>query len=314
MGKLSKDKRDIYYRKAKELGLRARSAFKLMQIDEEFRILEGVERAVDLCAAPGSWSQVLARRLKVANDESKKIVAIDLQKMAPIKGVIQIQGDITDEETAKQILRHFDNQMADIVISDGAPDVTGIHDLDEYIQDQLVVAALNITTFVLRPGGSFIAKVFRGPNIELLTMKLKLFFEDVVISKPKSSRNSSIESFVVCRKYNPPKDYVPSLEWNANFLDYKGKLTGSNRKIVPFVACGDLSGFDADANYPLQLPGEKPYQYHPPVQPKAMDGKKTDAKAYEEDENPASIYSTQLLILTGVAIFGGVYVYWRRKR
>jgi tRNA (cytidine32/guanosine34-2'-O)-methyltransferase len=117
MGKYSKDKRDIYYRRAKELGYRARSAFKLLQIDEEFSILDGVTRAVDLCAAPGSWSQVLSRRIGNA-----KIVAVDLQEMAPIDGVVQIQGDITRQATAEEIIRHFEGELADIVVSDGAPD------------------------------------------------------------------------------------------------------------------------------------------------------------------------------------------------
>jgi tRNA (cytidine32/guanosine34-2'-O)-methyltransferase len=94
MGKTSKDKRDIYYRLAKEKGYRARSAFKLLHIDEEFNILHDVKRVVDLCAAPGSWSQVLSEKLNTAND-CVKIVAVDLQQMAPLPGVIQLQGDIT---------------------------------------------------------------------------------------------------------------------------------------------------------------------------------------------------------------------------
>jgi tRNA (cytidine32/guanosine34-2'-O)-methyltransferase len=96
MGRSSKDKRDVYYRLAKEEGWRARSAFKLMQIDDEFGVLSGVERVVDLCAAPGSWSQVLAKRLrgggKEKSGERVKIVAVDLQAMAPIPGVIVMQG------------------------------------------------------------------------------------------------------------------------------------------------------------------------------------------------------------------------------
>ncbi|XP_060551075.1 putative tRNA (cytidine(32)/guanosine(34)-2'-O)-methyltransferase [Ruditapes philippinarum] len=97
MGKSSKDKRDVYYRLAKEEGWRARSAFKLLQINEDFDIFTGVKKVVDLCAAPGSWSQVLARKLRGSDktDDSVKIVAVDLQAMAPIPGVIQIQGDIT---------------------------------------------------------------------------------------------------------------------------------------------------------------------------------------------------------------------------
>ena len=98
MGRKSKDKRDIYYRKAKELGYRARSAFKLLQLDEEFGLFSGVTRAVDLCAAPGSWSQVLSRRLRPDNSAAK-IVSVDLQEIEPLHGVIMIQGGITSEET-----------------------------------------------------------------------------------------------------------------------------------------------------------------------------------------------------------------------
>ncbi|KAJ2171986.1 tRNA (uridine-2'-O-)-methyltransferase trm7, partial [Coemansia sp. RSA 551] len=150
MGKSSKDKRDVYYRLAKEQGWRARSAFKLLQVNEEFNIFEGVTRAVDLCAAPGSWSQVLSKELRKNSGDHAQVVAVDLQAMAPLQGVVQIQGDITKLSTAEQIISHFDGGQADLVVSDGAPDVTGLHDLDEYIQAQLILAALNITTHVLR--------------------------------------------------------------------------------------------------------------------------------------------------------------------
>jgi tRNA (cytidine32/guanosine34-2'-O)-methyltransferase len=145
MGKFSKDKRDIYYRKAKEEGWRARSAFKLLQIDEEYHIFEGVSRAVDLCAAPGSWSQVLSRKIYEpslkATSSSVKIVSVDLQDMAPLPGVTLIKGDITKLSTAQQIIAEFQGKQADLVVSDGAPDVTGMHDIDEYNQSQLILAA-----------------------------------------------------------------------------------------------------------------------------------------------------------------------------
>ena len=135
MGKSTKEKRDIYYRKAKELGYRARSAFKLIQIDEEYKIFEGVQKVVDLCAAPGSWSQVLASKLKSREGDKKseisQIVAVDLQEMAPIQGVKSIVGDITSQATAEQIIAEFQGSLADLVICDGAPDVTGLHDIDE---------------------------------------------------------------------------------------------------------------------------------------------------------------------------------------
>jgi len=272
MGKASKDKRDIYYRKAKEEGWRARSAFKLLQIHEQYGILNGVKRAVDLCAAPGSWSQVLSRELYDKRDPSDtsevKIVAVDLQDMAPLPGVTQLKGDITKRTIADQIISHFDGNYADIVLSDGAPDVTGLHDVDEYVQAQLILAALNITTHVLRPGGSFCAKIFRGKDTTLLYEQLKLFFTDVSVAKPKSSRNSSIESFVVCRNYQPPSNYQPCMISPLLDVQYGDDNTrnGPNKYIVPFVACGDLRGFDSDQNYPLEVePGQK-YQRLEPVQ------------------------------------------------
>uniref|UniRef100_A0A8D3DWX3 Putative tRNA (cytidine(32)/guanosine(34)-2'-O)-methyltransferase n=1 Tax=Scophthalmus maximus TaxID=52904 RepID=A0A8D3DWX3_SCOMX len=244
MGRSSKDKRDIYYRLAKEEGWRARSAFKLLQLDHEFNLFTGVNRAVDLCAAPGSWSQVLSRKLRGQEEKAQevKIVAVDLQAMAPLPGVTQIQGDITKVSTAQEIIRHFEGQPADLVVCDGAPDVTGLHDVDEYIQAQLLLAALNITTHVLKPGGTFVAKIFRGKDVTLLYSQLKIFFSGVTCAKPRSSRNSSID------------------------VDFN-QLEGPNRVIVPFLACGDLSAFDSDRTYPLQLDSDKQYQYTPPTQP-----------------------------------------------
>lgn len=181
---------------AKEEGWRARSAFKLIQIDEEFQIFDKVERCVDLCAAPGSWSQVLSKRFFFNKDEgditSKKIVAVDLQAMSPLPGVFQIQGDITKQSTADSIISHFEGSLADLVVCDGAPDVTGLHDMDEYLQGQLLLAALNITTHVLRKGGTFVAKIFKGRDVTLLYSQMKLFFKQVSISKPLSSRSNSI--------------------------------------------------------------------------------------------------------------------------
>ncbi|XP_069503653.1 tRNA (cytidine(32)/guanosine(34)-2'-O)-methyltransferase [Ambystoma mexicanum] len=272
MGRSSKDKRDIYYRLAKEEGWRARSAFKLLQLDEEFQLFHGVHRAVDLCAAPGSWSQVLSRKLKGASGKSSevKIVAVDLQAMAPLPGVIQIQGDITKVSTAQEIIRHFEGHAADLVVCDGAPDVTGLHDIDEYIQAQLLLAALNITTHVLKNGGTFVAKIFRGKDVTLLYSQLKIFFGEVTCAKPRSSRNSSIEAFVVCRGYSPPEGYVPTM--SNPLLDHCydvdfNQLEGPNRVIVPFLACGDLSAYDSDQTYPLQLEPGKEYTYVPPTQP-----------------------------------------------
>ena len=274
MGKSSKDKRDIYYRKAKEEGWRARSAFKLLQIDDSFDIFHGVQHVVDLCAAPGSWSQVLSRKLYlpavaagVPPADLPKIVAIDLQPMAPIEGVVQIQGDITSAAKVAEVLSHFDGKMADLIVSDGAPDVTGLHDMDEFMQAQLILAGLTVATHVLRPGGAYVAKIFRGKDVALLYSQLRLFFERVACAKPKSSRNSSIEAFVVCQGYAPPEDFTPAklrrvLEQRASGMlreDAGAAMAGTTGwppdVVVPFVACGDLGGYDADASYDLDSGG-----------------------------------------------------------
>lgn len=307
MGRSSKDKRDVYYRLAKEEGWRARSAFKLLQINEEFDIFKGVTKVVDLCAAPGSWSQVLARKLRSGDATEKevaKIVAVDLQAMAPIPGVVQIQGDITKVSTATEIIGHFKGDHAELVVCDGAPDVTGLHDIDEYIQAQLLLAALNITTHVLKRGGAFVAKIFRGKDVSLLYSQLKIFFPLVTVAKPRSSRNSSIEAFVVCENYSPPEGYVPTM--SNPLLDHHydvdfNSLEGPNRVIVPFLTCGDLSAYDSDRTYPLQLEPGKEYTFHAPTQSpidppykQACLLRKTDQLAKESSHSQHSQSTEQL--------------------
>jgi tRNA (cytidine32/guanosine34-2'-O)-methyltransferase len=354
MGKSSKDKRDAYYRLAKEQGWRARSAFKLIQLDEEYDLFNGVTRVVDLCAAPGSWSQVLSRVLikgesfgrrawevkqkfeqqtiagedtdeaiKAAEDDSKvlkpkegvRIVAVDLQPMASLEGITTLKGDITHPSTIPRILQALDpdtygsevadgSQPVDLVISDGAPDVTGLHDLDIYVQAQLLFAALKLALRVLKPGGKFVAKIFRAKNIDLIYAQLRCFFSTVHCAKPRSSRASSLEAFVVCEGFNIPKGYqidhekpiglgaqLPDRDETAKekdtdgfadrqrriltedgltLLEFQSDEEDDNRWIAPFVACGDLSAFDADATYhlpkdrvslsPVQPPTAPPYK------------------------------------------------------
>jgi tRNA (cytidine32/guanosine34-2'-O)-methyltransferase len=258
MGRASKDKRDVYYRKAKTLGYRARSAFKLQALDEEFGLLTSAANIVDLCAAPGSWSQYIARRLReLKREKEAKVVAIDLQAIAPIDGIHMMQADITKPETLETVSNLFQGRPADIVVSDGAPDVTGAHDLDEYVQASLVLAALNFAICMLKPGGSFVAKIFRQKDSHLLYSQLKIFFPDnVVISKPRSSRNSSIEAFVVCRGFTPVPGFIPAIISASPGDNAEAEaLSIANRVIVPFVSAGDLTGLDADMSYNL-VPGE----------------------------------------------------------
>jgi tRNA (cytidine32/guanosine34-2'-O)-methyltransferase len=340
MGRLSRDKRDIFYRLAKEKGYRARSAFKLLQLDAEFNLFRGVKRAVDLCAAPGSWSQVLSDKLYELNndlntvhasneeirgaDDSKlepladgdekplanpSVVAVDLQPMAPIDGVLTIQGDITSSETANQIIRHFQGQRAELVVCDGAPDVTGLHDIDEYLQGQLLLSAMLITTHVLEKDGTFVAKIFRGKGIGFLYSQLRLLFERVSVAKPSSSRNSSMESFVVCERFHGGKylnlpldiggyvdikqgvglgvDDITTTDCCHSGVQLESSTTNPNSSkdrddyidqvVVPFIACGDLSGWnyfqgqplDADKSYPIDFGKESVYisPISPPINP-----------------------------------------------
>lgn len=262
MGKTSKDKRDIYYRKAKQQGYRARSAFKLLQLDDKFQLLRGATRVVDLCAAPGGWSQVIAKR----TESGSTIIAVDLMEMAPLDGVVQLQGDITHKQTADGIVAQFQGQKAQVVVSDGAPDVLGLHDLDEYLQAQLVLAGLNISLQILEDGGTFVAKIFRGKEVSLLYAQLQRFFSKVTCAKPKTSRNSSFESFVVCQNFQLPENYVPDMERNlldlryvedaedADDGDWYTSEVSAERGIcvdVVFIGAGDVFGYDADQSYPL---------------------------------------------------------------
>jgi tRNA (cytidine32/guanosine34-2'-O)-methyltransferase len=229
--------RDTFYRAAKQESWRARSAFKLIQVSDHFHLFDNVTRVVDLCAAPGSWSQVCAQRLE--HVEGSHIVAVDLQPMAPIPGVIQIRGDITSPVTAESVIASMEGNKAQLVISDGAPDVTGLHDLDEFMQSQLVFAAFNIACFILEEGGSFMAKIFTGRDIGDLFSSLSPFFETVTTMKPRASRTASLESFLVCQGFKMPPGYVPKLTG-----DPMADLEADVPLCPAFVAFGDLSGFD----------------------------------------------------------------------
>lgn len=266
MGKTSKDKRDIYYRKAKEEGWRARSAFKLLQINDEFNIFSGVTKAVDLCAAPGSWSQVISFKLNEEHEKCKdqpvpKIVAVDLQTMASIPRVEQIQGDITNVKTIQQITASFGNEKVDLVVCDGAPDVTGLHDMDMFSQSQLLLAALKITFQILKKHGTFVAKIFRGTDLSFLYSRLKIFFASVVCTKPSSSRNSSLEAFIVCKDFHQ----LEGVDFEGLTKISDAESSGPNDYIIPFVVSGDFSKFDSDTSYSLEVEDKK-FKYCKPTQ------------------------------------------------
>lgn len=179
-----------------------------------------------------------------------KIVSIDLQPMSPLEGITTLRADITHPATVPLLLSALDpsydpnsgtnnNQAShpvDLVLSDGAPDVTGLHDLDTYIQSQLLFAALNLALCVLKPGGKFVAKIFRGRNVDVLYAQLKIFFEKVMVAKPRSSRASSVEAFIVCINFRPPPGFHASLEEPLGVGHRLDKMVAERELQKPIVA------------------------------------------------------------------------------
>ena len=240
-------------------------------------MLEGVETAVDLCAAPGSWSQVLGEKLGGRGDGGEQdggeetgntgnpVVAVDLQSMAPVPNVTIIKGDITSLQTAHHIISSLPTPLCQLVVCDGAPDVTGLHDVDEYVQSQLLLSAINISTHVLSTDGTFVAKIFRGRDVNLLYDQLRVLFTRVSIAKPTSSRNSSIEAFVVAQGFRGGacRNLPLSGGWDVGAggvpLPSGFVRTSLDPTAVPFVTCGSLSSrfppppsegyLDADRSY-----------------------------------------------------------------
>ncbi len=187
---------DRYFRLAKEEGYRARSAYKLKQIDERFHILHRGDAVVDLGAAPGSWSQVVVQRV----GRGGKVVAVDLQPIEPIPGVVILQGDMTDPEVQARIEAALGGP-ADVVLSDAAPFTTGIKLRDHVLSMELGHAALATARRLLRPGGNLVIKVFEGEDLAELIRAVKQSFHPVKLFTPDATRNESWESFIVARGF-----------------------------------------------------------------------------------------------------------------
>jgi tRNA (cytidine32/guanosine34-2'-O)-methyltransferase len=234
-------RRDVYKRTAVEQGWRARSAYKLMQIDDDFHVFQDCARVVDLCGAPGSWSQVAVSRTTAS--PSRQVIVIDLRPIEPIDHVFCVRGDITSEATAREVIGLMHGSLADIVMADGAPDIIGRIEYDEYVQHSLVRASLAIATMLLRPGGTFLSKVFRTKSLPALYAQLGCFFADIQICKPRASRLSSVEAFLLCRGFRKPDGYEVSL--------ITDRLPCGEIPKVPFVSCGKSSALDAERTYPL---------------------------------------------------------------
>ena len=191
---VNKQRRDIYVRQSKVDGFRARSAYKLIEINEKFKIFKGGLTVIDIGAAPGSWSQYAEKVSK-----NGKLISIDLKKMEPIGNSLQIQGDFTEESVQQEIKKNT-NSKVDVVMSDMAVNTTGIKNIDSIQTGELCKEAMIFAKDLLTENGYFISKIFMGGTFNEIVAEGKKYFKEVKVFKPKSSRKDSKESFIICRK------------------------------------------------------------------------------------------------------------------
>ena len=190
---INKQKRDIYVRQSQVDGYRARSAYKLIEIDEKFKILKNGISVIDLGASPGSWSQYISKTVK-----SGRLVSIDIKSMEEIDNTIQIKGDFTNLDSQKKIKNFFKSKV-DVVVSDMAVNTTGIKDIDAIYTGELAMEAMNFSKEMLVKEGRFVSKIFLGSSFNEIVALGKKIFKEVKVFKPKSSRKESKESFIICK-------------------------------------------------------------------------------------------------------------------
>ncbi len=191
---VNKQRRDTYVKQSKIDGYRARSAYKLIEIDEKFKIFKGGITVVDIGAAPGSWSQYVSKVVK-----SGRLISIDLKEMEPVGNTTQIKGDFT-ENIIKEEIKKYINGKVNVVMSDMAVNTTGIKNIDSIQTGELCKEAMIFAKDMLLENGFFISKIFIGGTFNEIVSEGKKYFKEVKVFKPKSSRKDSKESFIICRK------------------------------------------------------------------------------------------------------------------
>ena len=191
---VNKQKRDIYVRQSKVDGYRARSAYKLIEIDKKFKIFKNGMFILDIGAAPGSWSQYASKTIK-----NGKIISIDLKEISPIDNGIHIKGDFTEPDIQEKIRENLTKEF-DVVMSDMAVNTTGVKNLDSIQTGELCKEAMTFSKKVISSKGYFISKIFMGSTFNEIVALGKKIFREVKVFKPLSSRKESKESFIICKK------------------------------------------------------------------------------------------------------------------
>ena len=191
---INRQKRDIYVRQSKVDGYRARSAYKLIEIDKKFKIFKNGMFILDIGAAPGSWSQYASKAIK-----NGKIISIDLKEISPIDNGIHIKGDFTEPDIQEKIKENLTKEF-DVVMSDMAVNTTGVKNLDSIQTGELCKEAMIFSKKVISSKGYFISKIFMGSTFNEIVALGKKIFREVKVFKPLSSRKESKESFIVCKK------------------------------------------------------------------------------------------------------------------
>lgn len=199
--------RDTYVKLAQKEGYRARAAYKLKEIDEQLGLIRPGQTVVDLGSTPGAWSQYLRRRLAeggTAGALAGRIIALDILPMLPVEGVLFLQGDFREPEVLKSLEQAMEGQLADVVVSDMAPNLSGIADTDAARVAHLVELAVDFACQHMKPEGALVVKLFHGGAHAPLLQLFKQTFKLVKQIKPKASRDKSSELFLVGRGLKPP--------------------------------------------------------------------------------------------------------------
>ncbi|KAG5118360.1 hypothetical protein JHK82_032780 [Glycine max] len=221
MGKAKgKHRLDKYYHLAKEHGYRSRASWKLVQLNSKFGFLESARAVLDLCAAPGGWMQVVVQRVPVDH----LVIGVDLAPIAPVRGAIAIQEDITRPECKSRIKKLMNDhgcRAFDVILHDGSPNVGGAWAQEAMSQNALVIDAVKLATQFLAPKGKFVTKIFRSQDYSSVVYCLKQLFEKVEVDKPAASRSESAEIYVLGLGYKAPAKIDPRL------LDVKHLFQGS---------------------------------------------------------------------------------------